>query len=226
MNLDNIDFKGVCELLSEKTSALARIETDISDAFSSLETIAASDETGAFAIHLKIEELRFERNKARSEFLDIESRQKTLKRQFFENKFMDALFNTAPLLFLEIEKSVSFTQGSESVEISILAQQRESCYRKLEDSFKDQASMLRQRRMASVRTDEDIQWEARLEHALSRSRQFFSRQCSKIKSIRDQISLLSANDYSHQFYKAAVSHMGKSAVDHYALEMSLARKAA
>lgn len=221
MSIENIDFWGVCALLAEKNDLLAKIDGEIAENLLSLESLSESAIQESFSTHCKIEQLRFDRNRLRSEYLDISSLQKTLKRRHFENRLMEAISMTSPMEHFDIERAIVFEESAAELEESILIQQRLTCYRKLENSFKDQISMLRQKHMAQLTGKEDLEWEARLEHALAKSRQYFSRQCGKIKFIRDRLSILARQEYSHAYYQAAVSILGREVVNEYASQLPL-----
>ncbi len=219
MSIENLDYWGVCTLLADKSNLLTKIDEDMAEALASLESIPDSATQEAFSVHCKIEQLRFDRNRLRSEYLDLTAHQKTLKRRHFEHRLMDAISIRSPLTHFEIERAVVFEEGTAELEQSILLQQRFHCYRKLENSFQDQLSMLRQKYMAQLTGKEDLQWEARLEHALSKSRQYFARQCGKIKSIRENLSVLAKQEYSHAYYTAAVSVLGRDTVNNFAEQL-------
>ena len=221
MSIENIDFWGVCALLAEKNDLLAKIDGEIAENLLSLESLSESAIQESFSTHCKIEQLRFDRNRLRSEYLDISSLQKTLKRRHFENRLMEVISMTSPMSHFDIERAIAFEETSAELEESILIQQRLTCYRKLENSFKDQISMLRQKHMAQLSGKDDLEWEARLEHALAKSRQYFSRQCGKIKFICDRLSILARQEYSHAYYQAAVSILGREVVNEYASQLPL-----
>jgi hypothetical protein len=226
MSIENIDFWGVCSLIAEKNDLLGKIDSEIAEQLLSLESLPESAEQESFSVHCKIEQLRFDRNRVRSEYLDLSSLQKTLKRRHFEHRLMDAISMSSPLSHFEIERATAFQETPAELEESILIQQRITCYRKLENSFKDQISMLRQKHMAQLLGKEDLEWEARLEHALSKSRQYFSRQCGKIKFIRERLSVLAKQEYSHAYYQAAVSVLGREVVNEYANQLTMTKQAA
>lgn len=225
MSIENIDFWGVCTLLAQKNELLGKIDGEIGEHLMSLEGLCESSVQESFSTYSKIEQLRFERNRLRSEYLDMASLQKTLKRRHFEHRLMDAISMSSPITHFDIERAMRFEEGTAELEESILIQQRLTCYRKLENSFKDQISMLRQRHMAQIAGKEDLEWEARLEHALSKSRQYFSRQCSKIKFIRERLSVLAKQEHSHAYYLAAVNVLGHEVVNEYANQLTLKQAA-
>jgi len=225
MSIENIDFWGLCALLAEKNELLGKIDGEIGEHLMSLEGLCDSSVQESFSTYCKIEQLRFDRNRLRSEYLDIVSLQKTLKRRHFEHRLMEAIRMSSPMAHIGIESAMRFEESAAELEESILIQQRMTCYRKLENSFKDQVSMLRQKHMAQMAGKEDLEWEARLEHALTKSRQYFSRQCGKIKFIRERLSVLAKQEHSHAYYQAAVNVLGHDVVSQYANQLVLKQAA-
>lgn len=209
MSQENLDFKGVKRLIQEKEESLRQIELDINALL-----VACENPKGGSLWHVsqQMDEKRYYRNKVRSEYLDLEYNLKLLKRRFFESRLIEQIARVNATLFFKIEDALRAHQGEDQIEKQIIFQQRAACYRKLENAFKDQASMVRQKHLAELSGKEDLEWEARLEHALAKSKRYFARQCGKIKYFRERLMAISTNEYSHHFYLMAVQHIGHEGI--------------
>ena len=227
MELENIDFRGINYLVKEKELELLRVDLNIDSQLLTLERLDKDDSLGSSECYKAIESLRFSRNKARSELLDIQSHLKTLKRRYFEERLMAKIKKYQPELYESISNNVKYCEGSQSIEVEILAQERKKTYRKIDQAFQDILIINSKKEALQniYKHDQSHPNQMSLDKSLIRSKRFFSRQCATIKAIRDEIHRLSMSDYSYAFYIEAVNQIGRAGVDGYGEEIC-SRKAA
>lgn len=193
-------------------------ERDVESRLAELLRAGQAYETPPAGAHMRLEELRFERNMIRFWLLDAQAVIKARKQQYFESRVLEAFTLLHPDLNqefqAELEQNPFSLSGFGCPEM--ILQSIESCYRKIESAFQDQQSMLVQMSLNDGNPEIGEDWLSRVNHALMKSRTFFSRQCGKARSLRTQFSDAYRNNERHHQFNILRSRYGASLIDQLA----------
>jgi hypothetical protein len=224
------------DLLSSPFSSLIQLQGQLSlqeqgvgSEIAALLREGLSSDSQVKGTHLKLEELRFSRNMCRYRLMDVEAVIKVRKQHHFESRVLEAFALLYPELNAEFQAELECNPfvlaGYDCPEI--ILQSVEACYRKIESSFNDQTSMLIQMSLSESRAQEMTEWFTRVNHALLKSKTFFSRQCSKARSLRAQFVEVYSNNAQHHNFCLLRARYGAGMVEQLAIATSAKmRKAA
>jgi hypothetical protein len=165
--------------------------------------------------HTRFEELRFERNQLRSRLADVEAVIKARKQLFFEEK----IITTFGALYPELQPVFSTDLAesrycpSEHSSPEMILQAIEACYRKIETSFASQASMIIQMSLNEKHASDMADWFERVRHAFMKSKDFFSRQCGKVRYLRNQFTESFSNNATHHQFMLLKARYGAAMIE-------------
>lgn len=181
--------------------------------------------------HMRLEELRFARTMLRYRIMDVEAVTKVRKQLHFETRVLEAFALLYPEMNDDFQRELTekafILDGHDCPEI--ILQSIEACYRKIESSFLDQSSMLNQMTLNASRADEMKDWFVRVNHALMKSKAYFSRQCGKARSLRTRFIDAHGNNAQHHAFNLLRTRYGAGMIEALALTLaadSKRRKAA
>ncbi|AYG47597.1 hypothetical protein DV532_25195 (plasmid) [Pseudomonas sp. Leaf58] len=227
MDLLNSPFSSLIRLQGQLIAQEQEVESEIAEFLQAGSTLANSG-PGA---HLRLEELRFARAMLRYRIMDAEAVTKARKQLHFETRVLEAFALLHPEMNAEFQHELAGqafkVEGYDCP--AVILQSIETCYRKLESSFQDQSSMLNQMALNASRANEMKDWFGRVNHALMKSKAYFSRQCGKARSLRMRFAEAYGNNGQHHAFTLLRARYGAEMIDALALAVaadSKRRKAA
>jgi len=221
MDLLSSPFSSLIRLQGQLTAQEQEVESEIAEFLQAGSAIPDSVPGG----HMRLEELRFARAMLRYRIMDVEVVTKARKQLHFESRVLEAFALLHPEMHDDFQRELAeqafILEGYDCPEI--ILQSIETCYRKIESSFQDQSSMLNQMALNASRADEMQDWFGRVNHALMKSKTYFSRQCGKARSLRTRFLDAYGNNAQRHAFNLLRARYGAGMIE--ALAMTLAADA-
>ena len=195
------------------------LNADLNAAQTKISELLSGNSTGDGADdplrHIRLEGLRFERNTIRSKILDVSAIQharevvsQTREAVFFFQAHFSSFYQE---IVDDINSGSNEEPGQD--ESAMLMQQIDQCYRTIEASHQDQVSMMTQIHQNSSKLAEMGDWIDRVNHALTKSRSFFSRKCFSIRKLREQLTCSLQDQRALQIYSLIAARHGHGFVE-------------